>query len=51
MLLSYHDHIEEKLKGADLLETLRREERSCSFADSIHGVKRAFEWERWNEQV
>ena len=51
MLLSYHDHIEEKLKNADLLEALRREEGSCSFADSIHGVKRAFEWERWNEQV
>jgi hypothetical protein len=51
MLLSYHDSIEEKLKGADLLETLRREERSCSFADSIHGVKRAFKRERWNEQV
>jgi hypothetical protein len=51
MLLSYYDHIEEKLKGADLLETLRREERSCSFADAIHGVTRAFKWERWNEQV
>jgi hypothetical protein len=51
MLLSYHDHVEEKLKSADLLEALRREEGSCSFADSIHGVKRAFEWERWNEQV
>jgi len=51
MLLSYHDRIEEKLRGADLLETLRREERSCSFADAIHGVKRAFERERWNEQI
>jgi hypothetical protein len=51
MMLSYVDHVEEKLKDADLLETLRREERSCSFADLIHGVKHAFEWERWNEQV
>ena len=50
MLLSYHDQIEEKLTDAGLLETLRREERSCSFADEIHGVKRAFEWEWWNDQ-
>ena len=50
MLLSYHDQIEEKLNEAGLLETLRREERSCSFADEIHGVKHAFEWEWWNDQ-
>jgi hypothetical protein len=50
MLLSYYDQIEEKLKDAGLLETLRREERSCSFADEIHGVKHAFEWEWWNDQ-
>lgn len=50
MLLSYHDQIEEKLNDAGLLETLRREERSCSFADEIHGVKHAFEWEWWNDQ-
>ncbi len=50
MLLSYHDQIEEKLNGAGLLETLRREEHSCSFADEIHGVKHAFEWEWWNDQ-
>jgi hypothetical protein len=50
MLLSYHDQIEEKLNAAGLLETLRREERSCSFADEIHGVKHAFEWEWWNDQ-
>jgi hypothetical protein len=50
MLLSYHDQIEEKLITAGLLETLRREERSCSFADEIHGVKHAFEWEGWNDQ-
>jgi len=50
MLLSYYDQIEEKLNGAGLLETLRREERSCSFADEIHGVKHAFEWEWWNDQ-
>jgi hypothetical protein len=50
MLLSYHDEVEEKLADAGLLETLRREERSCSFADEIHGVKHAFEWEWWNDQ-
>jgi hypothetical protein len=50
MLLSYHDQIEEKLAAAGLLETLRREERSCSFADEIHGIKHAFEWEWWNDQ-
>ena len=50
MLLSYHDQIEEKLSAAGLLETLRREELSCSFADEIHGVKHAFEWEWWDDQ-
>jgi hypothetical protein len=50
MLFSYHDQIEEKLGAAGLLETLRREERSCSFADEIHGVKHAFKWEWWNDQ-
>jgi hypothetical protein len=50
MLLYYHDKIEEALKNAGLLETLRREERCCSFADEIHGVKHAFEWEWWNDQ-
>jgi hypothetical protein len=51
MLLSYHDQIEEKLNDAGLLETLRREEYSCSFADEIHGVKHAFEWEWWDDQL
>jgi hypothetical protein len=50
MLLSYVDQIEETLAAAGLLDTLRREERSCSFADEIHGVKHAFEWEYWNDQ-
>ncbi|MCW4046258.1 MAG: hypothetical protein NWE99_01660 [Candidatus Bathyarchaeota archaeon] len=50
MLLSYHDQIEEKLAAAGLLDALRSEERSCSFADEIHGVKHAFEWEWWNDQ-
>jgi hypothetical protein len=50
MLLSYHDLVEEKLKETDLLESLRREEACCSFADEIHGLKHAFQRERWNEQ-
>jgi len=50
MLLHYHDQIEETLKNAGLLDTLRREERCCSFGDEIHGVKHAFEWEWWNDQ-
>ena len=51
MLLSYHDQIEEALGNAGLLEALRREELSCSFADEVHGIKHAFEWEWWGEQV
>jgi len=50
MLLSYHDQVEEILSKADLLETLRREEASCSFADELHGIRHAFEWEWWGEQ-
>ncbi len=50
MLLSYHDLVEEKLKENGLLESLRREEECCSFADELHGLKRAFQRERWNEQ-
>ncbi|MBT0160237.1 hypothetical protein G4O51_09660 [Candidatus Bathyarchaeota archaeon A05DMB-2] len=50
MLLSYHDQIEEQLDAAGLLDALKNEERSCSFADEIHGVKHAFEWEWWNDQ-
>ncbi len=51
MLLAYHDQVEEGLKTAGLLETLRREELCCSFADELHGIKRAFEWEWWDGQV
>jgi hypothetical protein len=51
MLLSYLDQVEEKLDAAGLLGLLKREERSCSFADEIHGVRHAFEWEGWFDQV
>jgi len=50
MLLSYHDQVEEALHSGGLLEALRREELSCSFADELHGIKHAFEWEWWGEQ-
>ncbi len=50
MLLSYHDQVEEKLNEIGLLELLRREERSCSFTDAIHGAKHAFERELWDDQ-
>jgi len=50
MLLSYHDQVENSLAIAGLLETLRREEYSCSFADELHGIKHAFEWEWWDGQ-
>jgi len=50
MLLSYYDHIEQTLRNAGLLETLRREELSCSFADELHGIRHAFEWELWDGQ-
>jgi len=50
MLLSYHDQIEQALNDAGLLEALRREELSCSFADELHGIKHAFNWEWWDGQ-
>jgi len=49
MLLAYHDQIEEALNNAGLLQVLRREEFSSSFADKLHGIKHAFEWEWWGE--
>ena len=51
MLLSYHDQIEEALNNVGLLEALRREEFSCSFADELHGIKHTFDWEWWGEQL
>jgi hypothetical protein len=50
MLLSYYDIIEERLRNSNLLESLRREESCCSFADELHGLKHAFQREHWNEQ-
>jgi len=51
MLLHYHDQIERELDSAGLLDVLRTEEFTCSFADEIHGVKHAYERELWGEYV
>jgi hypothetical protein len=45
-LLHYHDQVEQTLASAGLLNVLRMEELSCSFADELHGVKHPFQWER-----
>ena len=37
-LLQYYDLIEKQLETEGILETLRREELSCSAADKIHGI-------------
>ncbi len=45
MLLSYHDQVETALAEVGLLDQLRREEFTCSFADELHGVRYAFKRE------
>jgi hypothetical protein len=42
-ILQYYDLIEKTLADDGILETLRREELSCSFADKIHGISRPYE--------
>jgi hypothetical protein len=37
-ILEYYDLIENTLSDDGILETLRREELSCSFADKLHGI-------------
>ena len=44
-LLNYYDLIETRLKNEGVLDTIRREELSCSFADELHGNRYAFKWE------
>jgi len=51
MLLSYHDQVEERLAKAGVLETLRREELSSSFADELHGVRYPFKREMVGDYV
>ena len=42
-ILQYYDLIEKELSDDGILNTLRREELSCSFADKIHGISRPYE--------
>ena len=42
-ILQYYDLIEEALAADGILETLRREELSCSFADKLHGISNPHE--------
>ncbi len=42
-ILQYYDLIEKELSADGILETLRREELSCSFADKIHGISRPYD--------
>jgi hypothetical protein len=42
-ILQYYDLIEKTLLEDGTLETLRREELSCSFADKLHGITNLFE--------
>jgi hypothetical protein len=51
MLLHYHDLIEKGLSDSGLIDALRREELTCSFADEIHGVRYAYQREFWGEYV
>jgi hypothetical protein len=51
MLLLYHDQVEAALAEAGLLDQLRREEFTCSFADELHGVRYAFKREMISDYV
>ena len=42
-LLQYYDLIEKELLTEGILEALRMEELSCSFADKLHGITNPFE--------
>jgi hypothetical protein len=42
-ILQYYDLIEKTLSDEGILEPLRMEELSCSFADKIHGITNPFE--------
>jgi hypothetical protein len=47
-ILQYYDLIEKELSNDGILETLRREELSCSFADKIHGISRPYGGESYD---
>jgi len=50
-LLEYYDLIENELSAAGILETLRLEELSCSFADKIHGIANLFEGDEGFDRI
>jgi hypothetical protein len=50
-LIHYCEQVESKLKDAGLLDVIRREEFSCSFADELHGIRYPFQRESWGDYV
>jgi len=50
-LLQYLDQVEKTLANAGVLDLLREEELSCSFADEIHGAKYPFQREMVGDYV
>jgi hypothetical protein len=50
-LLQYYDLIEKTLADEGILEPLRREELSCSFADKIHGIMNPFEGDEGFDRI
>ncbi|MCW4052531.1 MAG: DNA double-strand break repair nuclease NurA [Candidatus Bathyarchaeota archaeon] len=45
-LLQYHMEVENVLENAGLLDSLKKEEIACNFADELHGAKYAFNLEQ-----
>ena len=50
-ILQYYDLIEKTLSDHGILETLRMEELSCSFADKIHGITNPFEGDEGFDRI
>lgn len=50
-LIHYCEQVESALKDAGLLDVIRGEEFSCSFADELHGIKYPFQRESWGDYV
>jgi hypothetical protein len=50
-LLQYYDLIEKTLSDEGILEPLRVEELSCSFADKIHGITNPFEGDEGFDRI
>jgi hypothetical protein len=50
-LIHYCKQVENTLRDAGLLDALKREELSCSFADELHGIRYPFQRESWGDYV